>query len=558
MALLATACPDPQRARPLWGIADTHTHQFANLAFGGRLFWGKPFDPIGKPERALPACEYAHGENGDKDVVGSVLRNSFLGHRTAGYPRLTSWPAWNTIDHQQMYVDWLFRAYRAGLRLMVMHAVNSEGICSTPVVRKATGRSCSDMEAVDLQLQGARGLEAYLDNQAGGPGKGWYRIVTSAAQARQVVRDGKLAVILGIEVDNVFGCKITVRCSDDSVRKALTTYYHRGVRHIIPVHLANNAFGGFAIYDAFFAYNNYILNRAFPESFDCSSAGFDFHLDRPALPLQAILKLVGAGQMPIYPPGATCNSRGLTSLGKALVKEMMKRGMLLELDHMSYLSIRDAVDSAEKYDYPMISGHTGLLGPNMGQGRDEYQKTDSQLEIIRRSGGMISLLLNQGIPGRIRQWADPVTHDSVANNCPESTKTWAQAYLYAVNRMGGAGSAAIGMASDQSLFAWLGPRFGKAGCSQRGPGTQTDTLDYPITVHDEATGRDTSFMPSIAGTRVFDFNVDGFAHIGMLPDFLQDLKNIGVTEAQLSPLYHSAEAYISMWEKAERSGRVIP
>jgi hypothetical protein len=32
---------------PLYGIADTHTHPFSNLAFGGALLWGSPFDERG-------------------------------------------------------------------------------------------------------------------------------------------------------------------------------------------------------------------------------------------------------------------------------------------------------------------------------------------------------------------------------------------------------------------------------------------------------------------------------------------------------------------------------
>src|SRR5450759_2086088 len=30
---------------PLWGFADTHAHLMAHLAFGGKAFWGQPYDP---------------------------------------------------------------------------------------------------------------------------------------------------------------------------------------------------------------------------------------------------------------------------------------------------------------------------------------------------------------------------------------------------------------------------------------------------------------------------------------------------------------------------------
>lgn len=52
--------------------------------------------------------------------------------------------------------------------------------------------------------------------------------------------------------------------------------------------------------------------------------------------------------------------------------------------------------------------------------------------------------------------------------------------------------------------------------------------------------------------RDFDINMDGMAHYGMLPDFLQDLWNIGMPEDAMQTLYHSAEDYISVWERCEQ------
>lgn len=53
-----------------------------------------------------------------------------------------------------------------------------------------------------------------------------------------------------------------------------------------------------------------------------------------------------------------------------------------------------------------------------------------------------------------------------------------------------------------------------------------------------------------AYTRDFDFNIDGLAHYGMVPDMLQDLKNIGLGRSELGSLFNSAETYIRAWEKA--------
>jgi hypothetical protein len=52
------------------------------------------------------------------------------------------------------------------------------------------------------------------------------------------------------------------------------------------------------------------------------------------------------------------------------------------------------------------------------------------------------------------------------------------------------------------------------------------------------------------GRRTFDFNVDGLAHVGMLPDMIADFQAMGLSEDDLEPLLDSADGYLRMWEKA--------
>ncbi len=53
---------------------------------------------------------------------------------------------------------------------------------------------------------------------------------------------------------------------------------------------------------------------------------------------------------------------------------------------------------------------------------------------------------------------------------------------------------------------------------------------------------------SFAGEeRDFDINLDGMAHYGMLPDLLQDMRNVGLTAEDLIPLFRSAYDYVQMW-----------
>ncbi len=183
------------------GFADVHCHQFANLGFGGGVFWGVPYGDI---STAVPWCSPEHGPAGVLDIAGWVVKTQYRGFLNAGIGHLVS------VTHQSVHVDWLERAWRGGLRLMVMLAVNNEWMCEVLQPPPPPGyvpppSPCKDMDAVDAQLAAARQLETTVDQASGGPGSGWYRIVTSPAEASATIDAGKLAVVLGIEVDHLFG-----------------------------------------------------------------------------------------------------------------------------------------------------------------------------------------------------------------------------------------------------------------------------------------------------------------------------------------------------------------
>ena len=186
---LVCALPSAHAAAPptpITGFADVHVHQFANLGFGGLVVWGQSFTPgqldrdgaaLGRldarslrrrrrqerqprgddvvPEPALPeqvrqafggartptarrarACDIfnpcdgfaVHGAGGLGDLV-NAFSNGSLGHRVGGYPEFDGWPRYDNVTSQAVYYDWLQRAYKGGLRLMVMLAVNNEVLC---------------------------------------------------------------------------------------------------------------------------------------------------------------------------------------------------------------------------------------------------------------------------------------------------------------------------------------------------------------------------------------------------------------------------------------------
>jgi hypothetical protein len=53
-----------------------------------------------------------------------------------------------------------------------------------------------------------------------------------------------------------------------------------------------------------------------------------------------------------------------------------------------------------------------------------------------------------------------------------------------------------------------------------------------------------------SGFKQWDINFEGVAHYGLLPDFLQDLSNVGLESPDLSVLFRSAEDFARMWTQS--------
>jgi microsomal dipeptidase-like Zn-dependent dipeptidase len=110
------------------------------------------------------------------------------------------------------------------------------------------------------------------------------------------------------------------------------------------------------------------------------------------------------------------------------------------------------------------------------------------------------------------------------------------------------GYPALGFGFDLNGLAGApGPRFGeKSGCST----PQTDPVTYPFTSY----AGDVTFLQPRVGNRTLDFNSEGMVHIGLVAELIEDVRRDGASDAELEPLFRSAEGYLRMWEKAERRG----
>jgi len=572
------------------GYADIHLHLFTHLAHGGAVLAGEPWSPLGVNEAlrpdfgtfadlvdvrgnpappascplVLPACgtrawHEAHDFLGDTAGWGSMDRAA----SGFGAPLFNGWPRWSSTTHQQAYLTWLERAWRGGLRLTVMLAGHSEALCMTAFHRRDL--RCDDpMGAVDLQLAAARALEADVDARSGGAGLGWFRIVTSPAQARQAIGQGKLAVVLGVEVDNLFGCKNAGDCDAARVTAGVDRLHAQGVRHLFPIHDFDNAFGGTATWQDGINVGNALSQRTWWQPENCVQEGYGFWLDSVAegVTAAAAAALKGVtfpGLPPAYPSGlfspqASCNASGLSPLGSHLVSQLMQRRMVIDVDHLSRRSLADVLALAEPRGYPLVAGH--VLSFDLHQqrfaansGRHERMRTAAQLEAIRAGGGLVGAMLKDEVQDT-EQRGSKVTlpYGTVADDCRHSSRSFAQAFQYAVDRMGGR----VAFGSDfNGIGGHVGPRFGSDACggnlAERGAQLRAgNALPYPFTLAGFGT-----FDRLVTGQKAFDFNVDGLANVGLLPDLVADLGRIGLRPADMDAIFRSAEAYVELWERIE-------
>ena len=554
----------------VFGFVETHSHLFTNFAFGGGgVFHGAPFHRLGV-EHALHDCDLAHGEEGRKDFMGSAFGDTEgagisglvpaliagelaeKNHNTEGYPVFTDWPdAHRSATHQVQYYKWLERAHLGGLRLLVQHATTNQVLCQLAVGIGAQPKryDCNDMVAADRIIEETYALERYIDALSGGPGEGWFRIVFSPQEAREQILSGKLAVVLGIETSDLFDCFLVpfgefAPCDEATVVNKLNQYHDKGVRVLFPVHKFDNAFsagdgdrrtsdiGNFSHtghYTDFVKCADDLLT--FPGGFDKGGVNFaalnqprdifdspppfdvSGYEDDPLGTLLANFSLFSGGPL----EGEYCQNHGLTELGEFLMLEMMKRGMIIEVDHFPRKSYQRAYELLVANDYPAVGSHgrnnNGLLYALGGLSKSNFGRC--------RSAGE-SATMDDSFQSHIQLMRDNGTYP-------------AEGFGFDLNGFAGA----------------PGPRFGdNSVCNE----AQTDEgVTYPF----KSYAGDITFEQPVVGNRTLDFNTEGMAHLGLVVELIEDVRLDGVTDAELEPLFRSAEAYLRMWEKSAARGAAM-
>jgi microsomal dipeptidase-like Zn-dependent dipeptidase len=397
-------------------------------------------------------------------------------------------------------------------------------------------------------------------------------VALDAEDMRRIIRSNKMAVIIGMEVDNIGNFNyVNVPANESTVKAEIQRLYSKGVRYIFPIHLVNNKFGGSAIYSPLFNISNkYTNSRPLPWGAPIPP-GLMFNVERakdpdityslklmdaPAGTMNAIIAgargfFEGISQIPYPPatnlevgvnhcfpgrlgcidqfkiisslltpdpswdiyntiPGGQQNQLGLTPLGEFAIKEMMKLGMIIDVDHMSDKSVTATLRLAEQFNYPVTSGHNGMRDG----GASENQRSDEQLRRIRALSGVFGVGVSE-----------------------QTSEGYLRNFRLAMRKMGGA---AVTMGSDINGFVTMPhPRFTAAG-------TGSNRVVYRT--------------PARAGlvqyrfyNKTWDYNTEGVAHIGLYPDFYQDLKNVGMSQSERQVFFNAADYFVNMWEKCETS-----
>ncbi|GEC05415.1 hypothetical protein SSP24_30700 [Streptomyces spinoverrucosus] len=482
------------------GFVDAHNHLFSNEAFGGRLICGKPFSEAGIAD-ALKDCP-EHYPDGSLAIFDFITNGGDGRHDPVGWPTFKDWPAHDSLTHQQNYYAWIERAWRGGQRVLVNDLVTNGVICSVYFFKD---RSCDEMTSIRLQAKLTYDLQAYVDRMYGGPGKGWFRIVTDSAQARQVIEQGKLAVILGVETSEPFGCKQILdipQCSKEDIDKGLDELYALGVRSMFLCHKFDNALCGVRFDSGTLGtainVGQFLSTGTFWKTEKCTGPQADNPIGGAAAP-EAEQKLPDGVEVPAYNADAQCNVRGLSELGEYAVRGMMKRKMMLEIDHMSVKATGRVLDIFEAESYPgVLSSHSWM----------DLNWT----ERVYSLGGFIAQYM----------------HGSEAFSA-EAKRTDALREKYDVG---------YGYGTDMNgVGGWPGPRGADA----------PNPVTYPFRSVDGGSVIDRQ----TTGERTWDLNTDGAAHYGLVPDWIEDVRLVG-GQGVVDDLFRGAESYLDTWGASER------
>jgi microsomal dipeptidase-like Zn-dependent dipeptidase len=560
----ASGEPEPVKGNPngpVQGFFEAHIHGMAFEFLGGELRCGAPWHEYGV-EYALGNCyEEKNYFNGVLEVPigGQPATDPVAEYDPVGWPTFNYWPQPRTLTHEQFYWRWLERAHRGGLRLLTNLLVENAALCQDFPVKK---NSCNEMDSVRLQAQRINELQNYIDAQNGGPGEGWFRIVTSPAQARQAINDGRLAVVLGIENSALFDCNEFLDqplCTADDIDERLQEVFDMGVRQMQMINKFDNALAGVTGDNGSTGLvvnsGNRQITGHYWDMRTCGEEGTE-HADThdhiegeehdktqlsPADPVRGrnegidalagrVLNEFGKATKgfvsPAYAPGPHCNARGLTELGAHLLKGMVDKHMIFDPDHMSALAQHQALDLIENEIIPAeqkAAAEEGRAPVQPALISSHSWGNDVVYQRIYELDGVVAPR-TQDAAGFVASWLE---HRGFAQDAPDD-------YLFG-----------MGYGADTNGFGGQ-------------PQPRKDAaLEVDYSKPFEAPIGGVTLTQQKSGLRNFDINEEGVSHYGMFADWFHELtlaqQELGAEVPEgldiIEDMLNGVETYIAMWER---------
>lgn len=179
------------------------------------------------------------------------------GEANGWWERDAEWhsPTGEGRTHNAYQTDMIRRAYHGGLRLAVWDVINSRAFNLA-----VDGSMNSDWQAMKDGADAARRIVATRLNDIAA-------IALTSAEAERIIRSGKMAVILGTEVDELGRMRPSglpwprsPHAGPDSMQKQVDDLWELGIRKVTPVHATNNPIGGSALFTTVYDANNFFVS----------------------------------------------------------------------------------------------------------------------------------------------------------------------------------------------------------------------------------------------------------------------------------------------------------
>lgn len=523
---------------------------------------------------ALGSCYSTHGGwEPTNNTCGDVWRHFVIGtfasmaQHTVTHdgptreeaPTFARWPKWNDVHHQLMWIDWVKRAHEGGLRVMVALAGNN----LTLAAAIAGNQPFDDKSAADVQLDE---MAEYARRNSG-----FVEIARTAADLRRIVGQDKLAIVVGLELDHLGGFGNNAPDPTPAqVRAEIRRLHGKGVRYVLPIHGADNSFGGTALYEPMFLFGNlFQTGRGIDAVCAVESEKIGKRINTGDMDFVfSILGRIGVQTLP-----SNCktnigfkNARGLQPLGKVAIDEMMTLGMIIDIDHAGQNTTNDIVNYTSDDPrtssalltkaggaYPLVTGHSGPRTTVDGwpavpsDDSSERSLPEEHFRALARRGSISGVGSDSAEAGTWMEWARsatklgvPIAFGSDVNGMANLPRPpWANEHVW-----------------DSTLNATPPPNA-CASAGQQGPNQKCiEYLDDSGNKPSPSSSATFKRAKSAGGTHTWDYNTDGVAHFGLFPDFLKDIERRGGQDV-VSSMYDGAENFAVSWGRAEAIAQKI-